>query len=131
MPLPTATATEDDVRGVLEAGHVPEDVSLVPFITAAVMAMDGRGAYQRYTDADQKRVLETWLGAHFTCIAYPLLSQEEIGRSEERVERKIDMGLDQTPYGQMFRVFDVYGLFRRRGLRVSWLGTVPAGVGQG
>lgn len=128
MPLPSPLTTDADVRGILEDGHVPEDVDLEPFRVAAVMAMDGRGFYTKYTDSDKLKVIETWLAAHFVCIAYPLLADEVIGRSEEKVERKIDMGLDQTPYGQMARVLDGLGLFRRR-LIVTWLGTTPAGVG--
>lgn len=131
MALPTPTATDDDVRAILEEDHVPEDLDLTPFITAAVMALNGRGAYTKYTDPAEHLVLETWLGAHFACIAYALLSQEEIGRSEERVERKIGLGLDQTPYGQMVKdVLDTKGLFRKR-LVVTWVGTLPAGVGEG
>lgn len=134
MPLPTPLAEAADVLAILEEDHVPEGLDLDPFIQAAVMALYGRGAYTKYnvsTEADQLKILETWLGAHFTCIAYALLVEERIGdqRSVERVERKIDMGLDQTPYGQMVKVLDSKGMFRKR-LIVTWLGTIPAGVGE-
>jgi hypothetical protein len=128
VPLPVPTATEEQVLEILEEDHVPDGVSLDPFLTAAVMAMYGRGAYTTY-DYSQIEVLETWLAAHFTCIAYPLLSEEVIGRSREEVERKIGLGLDQTPYGQVFKTLDTSGLFRKR-LIVTWLGTTPTGVGE-
>lgn len=132
MALPTPLADGDDVLGILEEDHVPADLDFAPFLSAAVMALYGRGAYTRYAGrTDELTILETWLAAHFVCIAYALLSEERIGdqRSVERVDRKTDMGLDQTPYGQMVKVLDSFGLFRKR-LIVTWLGTTPAGVGE-
>ena len=91
-----------------------------------------------YTDL-KKNMLAVWMTAHFYCIMSPQSRFESVGKVQKSTDSKVDLGLDQTRYGQAAKLLDTAGNLARwdgtikssKGYavkpRVTWVGTVDPG----
>jgi hypothetical protein len=55
-------------------------------------------------------IIETWLAAHFAAITEAQLSQETIGDATDKIESKVDLGLNVTRWGQQALALDPTGV---------------------
>lgn len=127
MPI-TVRTDEDLVRGVLLSNY-DGSTALDPFMRAAGMIVTARCAPLAYS-ADELIEIETWLAAHFATLPEGQLRAEQAGQARDEIAIKIDLGLDQTTYGQTAKVLDHLGGLAGLGLqrkRVTffWAGKDP------
>lgn len=105
-------------------------VDLDPFILAASALVD---TIEERTDAppyDRLEMLETWLAAHFYCMAFPRRSSEAAGDVSASYEGRFDLNLGLSRYGQMAMVLDSTGYLKKINMPVkivtkvgaTWLG---------
>lgn len=57
-------------------------------------------------DDDRLKEIERWLSAHFACIRDPQRDNEKAGSVGEKFQYKVDLGLNQTRYGQQAMLLD-------------------------
>ena len=82
--------------------------------------------------------IETWLAAHAYHILDPQRVREEVSTVREVFQQQVDLGMDQTRYGQMAKLLDTQGwlagldnaqkeikvgLGSKRKIGITWLGT--------
>lgn len=141
-----ARTTRALVEGIIEvdAGIVPDDAAMEPFILPAnelvtEVCTGDAGPANAYT-SDRLELIERWLAAHFYAQRDPRYASEKAGSVGGNYQSKVDLGLDNTHYGQMAMRLDTNGgladLNRKskkgkRKLAVTWLGdgTVPSTSG--
>jgi hypothetical protein len=103
----TVRTTPEAVQEIL-LNNYDGETNLEPFITAAAMVVGRRLATLAYT-ADELAEIERWLAAHFATVPEGQLRAEQAGQARDDIAIKIDLGLDQTTYGQTARVLDTLG----------------------
>lgn len=109
-----ARTTEALVKGIIK---VKTTIDLAPYIDAATelvtevcsLATKADGSLY-YADA-RLLLIETWLAAHFYAIFDPRLSSVSVGQGavSQSFMNKVDLGLNQTTYGQQVKLLDTYG----------------------
>lgn len=123
------------VKGVIE---VDVDIPLTPFIEVSnelvteVCVPFTNGDGSAYYSATRLELIERWLAAHFYAIRDPRLSHESAGSVSASYQNRVDLGLDQTTYGQQAKLLDTKGGLAsldistkkgRRTIGVYWLGS--------
>lgn len=110
-----------------------EDDDINPFIEAANSLVTAVCLTSDYVDSTLE-LIERWLSAHFYCILRPQAKFKSAGKVQKSTDSKVDLGLDQTRYGQMAKSLDYAGnlaaldnkLKETKGvfdLTLLWLGT--------
>lgn len=85
------------VSGIIE---VDEDIDLDPFIEVSNMLVSEHCSSEGYSETKME-MIERWLAAHFYAIRDPRPRSEQAGDVQESFQFRIDLGLNQTRYGQM------------------------------
>lgn len=112
---------------------VQSGVNLNPFISAANKLIDQHCLDSGYT-ADILLEIETWLAAHFYCLFDERVAGQSVKGVGENYQYRIDLGLNQTKYGQTAMLLDSDGNLARlnknivdgKGVQtvtLNWLGT--------
>ncbi len=109
--------TEDLVKGIIEVdAQAWPDIS--PFIDAAnemvtelcaTVTVNADGTGPLYYNDHRLEVIERWLSAHFYALADQQVEFEKVSSLAQKYQVKIDIGLDQTKYGQMAMRLDTRG----------------------
>jgi len=109
-----------------------DEIDLAPFILTANLLVTLKCTNSGYSDI-QLELIERWLSAHFACIQYPRVTEEQAGPVMEKTQFKVDLALDVTVYGQQAKAIDTAGNlagmqnFQAIQLaapkRITWLGT--------
>ena len=119
------------VGGIIE---VDASITLDPFIDAANLLVTQccTGLDEAYSSG-QLIIIETWLAAHFYTVRDPRAEMEKAGSVSERLQSKVDLGLDTSHYGQMAMRLDYTGGLAElnnqskdgtaQSVGVDWLGT--------
>lgn len=96
--------TQTLVEGILswDEGTYPD---ATPFITVANELVTELCTNSGYTDI-RLELIERWLSAHFVQIADQALDMDEVDSLRTRFQSKVDLGLNQTKYGQQALRFD-------------------------
>ena len=130
-----ARTTSVLVAGIIEwdsdttkSSHIP----LAPFISIAnelVTECCGDGDYT----ATRLELIERWLSAHFYHHRDMKPEQEKAGSVSQKLQSKVDLGFDNTHYGQAAMRLDTEGGLavlnerikkgKRATVSVTWLGT--------
>lgn len=141
MSLPART-TQTLVSGIIE---IDTDTwpDITPFIdvandlvTEVVDKLDPVTGVRYYNDERLEKI-ERWLAAHFYAVADERTIMERADVVSEQFATKIDLGFDQTKYGQMAMRLDTHGglatinnvtkkIERPLNAGVSYLGTKPS-----
>ena len=129
--------TVDDVKAVVEVDPSFSDAQVQVFIDVAsrVVARHCVDDDATNTDADLK-LIETWLSAHFYGIRDPRVRSEAAKGVSQSIATRIDLGLNQTEYGQQAILLDASGGLSTwqdsiqngsagRSTGINWLGTEP------
>lgn len=99
--------TQQDVQGIISFTPTVTDYS--PFIEAADMLVVAQCANQGVYTAENLRVIETWLAAHFLALQTPEFMSERLGDESYQLAMRMGLGLDLTRYGQMCKRLDYLG----------------------
>lgn len=106
----------DAVRAIADVddSFIDADEDMDPFIEASNILVDWLVTKQVAASAasyssKQLRNIETWLAAHFYCIKDAQRVREEVSTVREVFQQQVDLGLDQTRYGQMAKILDTQG----------------------
>lgn len=102
MPYRTDSTS---VGGIIE---VDDSIDLDPFIETANALVTEICAPLGYNEV-RLELIERWLSAHFYAIRDPRARSEQAGDVQESFQFKIDLGLNQTRYGQMALQLDTKG----------------------
>ncbi len=108
--------TVDQVEAIIE---IDSGISLTPFIEVAnalvteccSAAVDSDGAL--VYDATRLELIERWLSAHFYHIRDPKASREEVDDVASTFRSSVDLGFNNTHYGQMSMRIDTNGALSR------------------
>lgn len=120
-----ARTTPELVRGIVETDGTTD---LEPFILAAESLVTEVCEPAGYSD-ERLELIERWLSAHFYQIFDTPTSSEKAGSVSESKQYHIELGLNQTRYGQQAMLLDTKGGLRsvnsgkRRVVGAFWLGT--------
>ena len=129
-----ARTSDAQVAGIIE---VDTSIDLTPFITTAnelvtEMCTGDNGPDTEY-DATRLELIERWLAAHFYAQRDPRPTAEKAGPVGVNYQSKVEIGLDNTHYGQMAKRLDTNGGLaaldvaanegQRRTVGITWLGT--------
>lgn len=112
MALPgrtTATAVKGIITTVVSANldpYIDSANELVTEVCASQLAADGVTAF--YSTA-RLELIERWLAAHFYTIFDPRSASEKVSVITQRLQGKIDLGLDSSLYGQNAMRLDTKG----------------------
>lgn len=142
MALPGRT-TAALVRGINEEIDTAADLN--PFIDAANEIVTEKCTSSGYGNS-RLELIERWLTAHYYCVNAPRGARERVGSITVEPQGKVDIGLDNSLYGQMAMRLDTAGnlaamnnamkkaeatlpamQLKRPGIR--WMGTVPEDTG--
>lgn len=107
--MPITTRTDEDAVQALLLGNYQEGTDLSPFITAAAMIVTRRLVPLATYSADELTEIESWLAAHFATVPEGQLRAEQAGQARDDIAIKVDLGLDQTTFGQTAKVLDTEG----------------------
>jgi hypothetical protein len=112
--------TEALVRGIKT--DIPDDADIDPFIEPANFlvtkllasaVIPGTTTLWYADDSDGLTLIETWLAAHFCTVDDPRSASEKVGPITQRLQGKIDLGLDSSLYGQNAMRLDISGILSR------------------
>ena len=130
-----ARTTDDQVEAIIE---IDSGISLTPFIEVAnalvtevcSLAVDSAGVL--VYGATRLELIERWLSAHFYHIRDPKASREEVDDVASTFRSIVEIGLNNTHYGQMAMIIDTNGGLARLNksteggksttVSLSWLG---------
>lgn len=133
MPRTTSAAVEAII-------DVDVEIDLTPFIEVANSLVTEKCASalnedgDAYYDAARLELIERWLSAHFYAIRDPRVSSEQAGSVGASYQNRVDLGLDQTTYGQQAKILDTAGglasldIMAKKGksrVKGYWLGRDP------
>lgn len=121
-----------DDYGTTEAGI--ESPTLEPFMLAAnllVTRMAATAALRGFTHTtEEKKAIETWLGAHFYVMSDQNYSQKSTGGASATFQGQTKMHLEASKYGQSAIMIDASGTLRNMSkngvVRIAWLGLAPS-----
>ena len=125
-----ARTTDALVEAIIE---VDATIPLAPFISAANMLVTKHcSAFTDYTE-DNLTEIETWLAAHCYATRDPRISDEQAGSIRAKYQSVIDLGLNNSHYGQIAMMLDWNGGLaamndaaqsgKRSSASVTWVGT--------
>lgn len=135
-----ARTTTDAVEAIVEVDPAIEvdpfiEVanSIVTEVCASATNSDGTAFYED----PRLELIERWLSAHFYAIRDQRRAQESVSGITEQVQYKVDLGFNQTIYGQQAMLLDTAGGLGRlqrqtkdgtrlNSVSISWLGTAEA-----
>ncbi len=142
MPTRTDAESVKSIAKDLDEDFFDSDEAYDPFIEPASQLVDwivsrqAAAVTEGYTSAVYERI-ERWLAAHFCRILDPQRIREEVSTVREVFQAQVDLGLNQTRYGQMAMMLDTQGwlaglhnaqkkvevpLEAKRKIRLIWLG---------
>lgn len=100
--------TDADVASIIE---VDADVAptLASFIRPASMLVDEVCAPVETYSEERLKEIETWLAAHFYAQRDPRAQREDVASIGVTFQSKVDLGLNNTHYGQMAMSLDTNG----------------------
>lgn len=121
-------------------GEWYNDDTLTPWIDSAESIVDDVCIdSDDYTYTDGKlELIKRWLSAHCYCILSPQAKFKSAGKVQKSTDSKVDLGLNQTRYGQTAMLMDTNGLLAAYNKRmtetggikvtpsVAWLGSYPS-----
>ena len=134
-----ARTTDDQVEAIID---IDSGINLTPFIEVAnalvtevcSLATDSAGAL--VYGATRLELIERWLAAHFYHIRDPKASREEVDEVSATYRSIVEIGLNNTHYGQMAMIIDTNGGLARLNksteggksntVSLSWLGKTKA-----
>lgn len=104
--------TSDAVIGVLGKQYKPKYPTTFAIETANVVvtAVCEQNTQGIVYNVGLLELIERWLSAHFYCIQNPQRRFSSVGKVQESTDSKVDIGLDQTRFGQMAKSIDHHGL---------------------
>jgi hypothetical protein len=116
--------TNGEVIAIVE---VDSDISLAPFIAVASALVDAISVLSNSPGYSRLVLIETWLSAHFYCQRDVRSTAETAGPVSQTLESVIDLGFNNTRYGQMAMLLDTSGYLKsllsgRFRASVMWLG---------
>lgn len=100
-----ARTTSSNVEGIIE---VDVTISLDPFILVANELVTEVCSDAGYTE-ERLELIERWLAAHFYCTRDPRASREQAGPVAQSLQSVIDLGLNNSHYGQTALLLDTAG----------------------
>ncbi len=105
--------TSDEVKGIITVlrsavldPYIDSANELVTEVCASKFLADG---ITQYYSAHRLKMIELWLSAHFYTIFDPRSSSEKVSVITQRLQGKIDLGLDSSLYGQNAMRLDTLG----------------------
>jgi hypothetical protein len=101
-----AIRTTDTAVGLII--EVDEDIPLDPFIESASALVDEVCVPLGYTDA-RLELIERWLSAHLYATRDPRAVSEAAGSVSTTYQSKVDLGFNNSHYGQMAMRMDTKG----------------------
>jgi hypothetical protein len=118
-----ARTTSANVESIIE---VDASISLLPFISVANELVTEMCLDSGYSD-ERLELIERWLAAHFYCTRDPRPTRQQAGPVAENLQSIVDLGLNNSHYGQAAMVFDTAGNLKRlnkgkKAASVTWLG---------
>lgn len=132
--------TREEVEGIIEvdAGIVPDDAAMVPFILVAnelvtECCTGDNGPATAYTD-ERLELIERWLAAHLYTNRDPRVASEAAGSVSASYQSAVAIGFDTSHYGQTAMRLDTNGGLaqlnestKKGRMRVGgfWAGTAP------
>lgn len=123
-----ARTTPEQVASIIE---VDPSIPVGPFIETASTLVEEVCEPFNYTE-NRLELIERWLAAHFYAIMDKQVASERAGSVGQDFQFKVDLGLNQTQYGQQAMILDTKGGLRAlndRGsvaeVKVHWLGKLP------
>ena len=124
--------TDAAVAGII---LIDVNISLTPFIEVASSIVDNVVVPLVYSAASLE-LIERWLSAHFYAVRDTRVEDEKAGPVSQSFQTEVDLGFNNTPYGQQAMLIDfkggLAGLQRStakglsRTLGVVYLGTTTA-----
>lgn len=122
-----ARTTSASVQGIIE---VDAAIDLNPFILVANELVTEVCSDAGYSD-ERLELIERWLAAHFYCTRDPRASREQAGPVAQSLQSVIDLGLNNSHYGQTALLLDTAGGLAalnktsqkgKRTASVTWMG---------
>lgn len=110
-----------DLTAAIETANVFVTSICIPFVKP-----DGTSL-----SAIELEMVERWLAAHFWSVDNPKLLMEIIGRSQDTIQGKVDLGLRLTHYGQQALILSQgalapYADGKPKQIKMRWLGRTRA-----
>lgn len=128
--------TDEQVRSIIDAD---EDAELTPFIETANELVTEKCAgvvnddQTPFYTSTRLELIERWLSAHFYSVFDKQVTFESEGKIQSSFENKVDLGLQNTSYGQQALRLDTAGglaaldnlakTIKRGKIKILWLGT--------
>lgn len=97
------TATTTRVKEIYTTAQTT--TQLEPFLAVAQSFLAELFVESGYT-TDRQDLLTIYLTAHLAAIDSPRAYQKSVGRGSSSFKQELGLGLDQTVYGQQFRMLD-------------------------
>src|SRR5512145_1460222 len=118
-----ARTTSVNVASIIE---VDVSIDLAPFISVANELVTEKCVASGYTD-ERLELIERWLAAHFYCTRDPRPTREQAGPVSQSLQSVVDLGLNNSHYGQTAMLLDSAGNLRnlnkgQKTASVTWLG---------
>ena len=114
--------TDAELKAI--CAEIPSDDPTSMFISAAhLIVWETYGGSNKYSPARLK-LIELYLAAHFAAITNPVASFEGVGKIQQSLQYKVDLGLSYTKYGQQALLLTNGGLLGKK-VSITWLGTHP------
>lgn len=111
MPVVTYVLDTDDIAlRVPEIITVKETADLTEAIISSEMVIRGKAQPAGYTQAEME-ILHVWFAAHLYEVNVQRKFEQKIGKSMQKPETKVGMGLDLTRPGQQVKVLDYLHAF--------------------
>jgi len=101
--------TPAEVAEIYEYDTDITDPEINVFIVSANILTNKVNTEGEITDTTQLKEIERWLSAHLVCIRDPQAASEKAGPVGQKVQEKVDLGFNQTRYGQMALMIDTSG----------------------
>jgi hypothetical protein len=111
----------DEVKDIFQvsADSVLSDDQIEIFVSHASMLVDQLEDTGKDYTANELKMIELYLTAHFCSLRDQRVYQEKVDDLFTTFQGKTGMGLDATHYGQMAKTFDRYGLLQNLGKKRS------------
>jgi len=121
----TPLITDKELVRICEEAEDATKDQITSFITTAHLLLqedlDGYGV-----SLPRLKQIELYLAAHFAGITFPIAAFESAGKVQVSYQKKTDMGLRFTKYGQMALTLDPTGKLdpatKGKSYSISWMG---------
>lgn len=101
--------TADDVKVIIDIDENISDARIVIFIKSANILTNNVNTIGGLTDADLLMEIERWLSAHLVAILDVRSASEKADEVSQKFQYKVDLGFNQTQYGQQALALDTTG----------------------